>query len=350
MEVRPAIEDDGPALRELQARCPQGVGLVTSLVNTPDFFARAKAWPQHQVFVAHHHGRLAGAASCAWRRALLGGQEKLLGYEFEYFVAPEARRQGVARALHHTVAEHLRAQGVSLSYLLIMEGNRPSAALFESLGFSLHRDLEMAVISVYRQVAEPPGQVRPAGREDLPVVAELLDRTWQGHDFFAPLGALELERLLTSTPAHGLEQLWLYEEGHDLKACLGVWDWSRITRITVLSVPWRLRLLGRTLDLLRWLRPLPQGPRRGEVLRQWCLLPMGFAEPQDLAPLLARVLNLARAQGIGSLFCLGSPGDKLLSALGGHFRIPVKMHLCCKPLSEDALPGQAPLHLDGSHL
>jgi len=44
MEIRPANENDNAALQVLQAKCPQGTTLIVAAVNTPDFFARVKAY------------------------------------------------------------------------------------------------------------------------------------------------------------------------------------------------------------------------------------------------------------------------------------------------------------------
>ena len=43
MHIREAAHDDNHELQELQAKCPMGTTLILTTVNTPDFFARAKA-------------------------------------------------------------------------------------------------------------------------------------------------------------------------------------------------------------------------------------------------------------------------------------------------------------------
>lgn len=49
METREARPDDNEELLALQDRCPQGKSPVISIVNTPDFFARAKAYDMTKV-------------------------------------------------------------------------------------------------------------------------------------------------------------------------------------------------------------------------------------------------------------------------------------------------------------
>jgi ribosomal-protein-alanine N-acetyltransferase len=49
--------------------------------------------------------------------------------------APEARRQGVARALIEAAILELRGVGVSVLHLEVAEDNAPARALYEGLGF-----------------------------------------------------------------------------------------------------------------------------------------------------------------------------------------------------------------------
>ena len=51
-------------------------------------------------------------------------------------VAPEARRQGVARALLEALEARLRARGVASLSLEVRPSNGPALALYESLGFT----------------------------------------------------------------------------------------------------------------------------------------------------------------------------------------------------------------------
>jgi len=58
VNIREATPKDNHELQELQAKCPQGTKLVVSLVNTPDFFARAKAYESSKVCVASEEERI----------------------------------------------------------------------------------------------------------------------------------------------------------------------------------------------------------------------------------------------------------------------------------------------------
>jgi len=92
MDIHEAKPDDNAALQALQAKCPQGRKLIVSAVNTPDFFARAKAYESSKVFVARNGNRLICSAACAIRKAVVNGDTRRIGYAFQGFTAPDYRQ------------------------------------------------------------------------------------------------------------------------------------------------------------------------------------------------------------------------------------------------------------------
>ena len=52
MNIGEAKPDDSEGLQGLQAKCPQGTAISVSIANTPDFFARAKAYETCKDYVA----------------------------------------------------------------------------------------------------------------------------------------------------------------------------------------------------------------------------------------------------------------------------------------------------------
>ena len=348
MLVREATAADNQALIALQARCPQGTTLVFSTTNTPDFFARARAYPAHHVFVAQADGHIVGSAACGLREVLLGGEARTVSYEFQYFTAPEARGRGVARALRGRIEQALVAAGATLSYALLVEGNAPSRRLFERQGFRPHRTLQAAAFLPYRPV-DVEGVVRPLTPDDYPAAADLLQAAWGGHDFHEPLSAARLRQLVERLPAFAAGDFWGLEEGDELVACLGIWDWSRITRVVVQRLPPQLRLIGVALDTLRLLRPVPRMLKAGQEVRQWGLILPGFRDPARLAPLLRHTNNEALRRGADTLVALCARDDPLLRASKGLFHATSGVHLYVKPLQALAL-GDHPVHLDAIDL
>jgi len=350
MDIREASPDDNQPLQDLQARCPQGTTLVVSLVNTPDFFARVKAYPAYRVYVACEDDTIIGSGAVAIRDGMVDGRPCRVGYEFQAFVAPEARRRGVAGALHRCREQYLIDQGATMSYALTLEGNSPAMAHLEYEGFVPHRTLVMPILHVYRQMSVPPAaKIRSAQRGDLPDVAELMNQTWRGCDLYQPTSAERLAAFVERTPAYTLDDLLVLESGGKVTACLGCWDWGAIIRVSVEALNWKLRMTRVMTDVVRWFRPTPEVPRIGATLRQGCLTPIGFAAVEQLVPLLCCVNNRALARGIEQLLWLWEPGHSLLRCLNGFFRTDVAMRLYVKTFG-DVKPPATPVFVDAIDL
>lgn len=100
MYIREALPVDNDELQQLQAKCPQGRTIIVSILNTPDFFARAKAYRSYKIFIASEDNRMIGSAACAIRNGMINGKLTRIGYEFQYFTSPDFRGRGVAKQLH----------------------------------------------------------------------------------------------------------------------------------------------------------------------------------------------------------------------------------------------------------
>ena len=208
MRIRVATPEDNAELQRLQARCPQGTSLIVSIVNTPDFFARAKAYAESQVLVACEDGKIVGSMACSIRPGMVNGSTKRLGYAFQAFTAPEHRRSGVAKELLSQAETYFGENNVSLVYTLIMYGNEPSMRLVEEQGFTRSRSLIMSCLLVYRHMLNNQrAEIKPARPEDLEQIIRLINKTWEGCELFQPLTSRDLRAFLDRTPGHGIENL-----------------------------------------------------------------------------------------------------------------------------------------------
>ena len=176
MEIRPANENDNAALQVLQAKCPQGTTLMVSTINTPDFFARVKAYKDYKVYVACENERIIASAACGIRDAVVNGQVVKIGHQFQAFVHPEYRGRRIAAELTQIREQYLKQRGAILAYALIMEGNIPSMRHVERQYYKHHRTLVMPGISVFKEMDfKCFGKIRPLKVADLDVVADLLN-------------------------------------------------------------------------------------------------------------------------------------------------------------------------------
>jgi len=351
MNIREATPEDNQELQELQAKCPQGKTLIVSIVNTPDFFARAKAYESYKVFVACEENRIIGSHACVMRNAMVNGKLSKIGYSFQTFISPNHRKKGLAKKLLQYMEDHLIQKGAVLVYGLIMEGNLPSMKLVESLGFKLHRTLVMPGLPIYKEMdVLSREKVRPVASEYLGPIAQLLNDTWQSHDLYEPTSAEALARFINRTPAYSFDNLFVLEDQGEVLAFLGFWDWGKIMKITMKARNLKMQMMGSLIDIARNFRPLPRIPRPGDTLKQWCLTPVGFKNSGHLTVLLRYLNNLALQRGIEQIFCICERDHALLSSMKGFIHVDTAIHLYVKPLRQDVSMGDRPVFIDGIDL
>lgn len=351
MHIREATQNDNEELQQLQARCPQGNTLIVSTVNTPDFFARVKAYSDYKVYVAFKNNRIVGSTACALRSAMVNGKEEKVGHVFQAFVDPDYRGRGIAGQMHQVGEEYLRQKGAALVYSLIIEGNIPSMHYFSREGFQRHRTLVMPGLAVFKEMPVGSGyKIRTAQIDDLPPLAGLINKTWQDCELYEPKSAESLKQFINRIPGYDSDNLFILEEDGNLLACLGFWDWSLVMKITVERMNAKMRLVKLLLDLARFLRPMPSLPRAGELLKQIMLTPIGFRQPKYLAPLLKHINNLALQRGVRLICCVCEQGHPLLSSIRGFTRVDTAIQVYIKYLQEKAVLGNKPLFIDGIDL
>jgi len=348
MVIREATANDNNELQQLQAKCPQGTTLIVSTVNTPDFFARVKAYESYKVYVACIDDHIIGSGACVIRKAIVNGQIHRLGYLFQLFVNPEYRRKGVASELFRYREDYLTQQGVALAYALIMEGNIPSMRYVETQTFKLHRKLIMPGLAIYKEMDVPSkGKIRPIEQEDLDAVAKLMNDTWQGYELYEPTSAESLAEFIQRIPAYSFDNLLVLEDQGEILACLGFWDWRQIMRVTVIKRSLKMRMIGSLVNLVGKFRPMPRRVNAGDPLNQIMLTPIAFKEPTHLTALLRYMNNWALSSGIKQIFCICESSHPLLKSMKGFIRINTGVNLYVKSLKPNIRVSDKPVFVDG---
>ena len=351
MCIREATIDDNEELIKLQSKCPQGTTVIASTVNTPDFFARAKVYEDFKVYTACDDNRIIASAACGLRKAIINNKIETVGHVFQFFVDPEYRGRRIAGQLYQTHEEYLKKHDARLLYGLIMEGNKPSIRHFERQGFKCHCNLTMPGISVFKEmVTTQKGNVRTMVPQDLPAVTQLINNSWSGYEFYEPMTEEEFKSLILRIPEYDYANIFLLEEDGEIVACLGFWDWNRITQVTVLGLSLKMRLITLILDIGRIFFLLPNPPHPGSVLRQIVLTPMGFKDMKYITPLLKYLNNIAFKQGIEQIFFICNRSHPLLNSLKGFIHIDTGISLYIKPLSENLVLGNQPVFINGVDL
>ncbi|MFC1834348.1 GNAT family N-acetyltransferase [Thermodesulfobacteriota bacterium] len=351
MLIREATQNDNLELQALQERCPQGTSLVVSMVNTPDFFARAKAHDSSKVYVACEDGHIIGSIACATGMGMVNGQIVPIGYQFQLFTAPERRREGVGRRLFRFGQDCMMKDGAQVLYGMAMEDNITSIRLLENEGFSLRCTQIMHCLLVHEpmEVSDEAG-VRNLSRRDLPDVSRLINETWQDFDLYEPVSAETLARLVEHTPGYGLNTLFVLEREGELVACLGFWDRTEVSRITVMQVPAKMADISLIPGMANGVNSPGAGIEPGSTLRHMVLSPIGFKDPEELAVLMRHVNNEALGRRIDQILLISREEGALLRSLRGFVHIDTKMHVYVKILEEGISKGDRPVFIDGVHL
>jgi GNAT superfamily N-acetyltransferase len=316
IRVREATRFDAARLQAAMARCPQGTDLVVTLVNAPDFFARSRIYATAKTFLAEADGKIAGSAAVAVRDVVIGGAARRVAYEFQVFVAPEHRRQGVAQRLRGAIGAYLATERVDLTTAIVAAGNAPSERLFSGGGFRPVRDLAVRFVRTdVRQTEPAAGRIRPAVPDDYAVAARLLNRTWREHDLAVLWDADLVAAFLDRTPGLDRRSLLVREIEGEIVACAALWAWDEVTRFQVEHVAPTLQ---------------PRFPtfRAGEALRHNGLCLIAARSAADLAPLIRHAARLTRAAGKDLLDLVADAADPLWAASDGlpSSTVPLRLH------------------------
>jgi ribosomal protein S18 acetylase RimI-like enzyme len=151
--IRPATESDHDALQELWTAFQDEVGGPAFLRE-----AWADAWTDLKrhigeglAFVAEEEG-----VPSALVFATVPSETPDLGHVTDLYVAPAARRRGVARELMGAITTALEARGVGHVGLDVRVDNAPARAFYETLGFvEQERFLAASVAGVAERLAAP---------------------------------------------------------------------------------------------------------------------------------------------------------------------------------------------------
>lgn len=146
IEIRAARPGDARLWREMRhALWPEG-SAEEHAGEIEDFFAGRSREPLAVLVAEAVPGQLAGFAELSIRSYADGCTTDRVGYLEGWYVVPEARRQGVGRALVEAAEDWARAQGCTEFASDTEADNERSAAAHRALGFT-----EAALIRCFRK-------------------------------------------------------------------------------------------------------------------------------------------------------------------------------------------------------
>jgi len=150
IRVRSATVDDAPAWLRMRERLwPEG-GSKWHAGEIEQFFAGKLRMPLEVLLAVEDSGVAVGFAELSIRAYAEGCVTDRIAYLEGWYVVPEARRQGVGRALVAAAEGWALAQGCTEFGSDALLDNEPSAAAHRALGF-----VETVQIRCFRKTLQP---------------------------------------------------------------------------------------------------------------------------------------------------------------------------------------------------
>lgn len=332
--IRDAVEKDDAALVELQKRCPMGSSLILQLDSSPSFFNRSKHQIENHVVVAVEDGKIVGSGSCAIMEKRVNDKILRTAYNYNLMVDPDYRRKGIAMLLGDRRKEIAKEQDCDLIFCQITEGNIPSMKLQEKKGFMHIKDSISYVLMVYKpQKLSTNAEIRPAEKNDLSQIVDLINNTHSEYDFYKPLKIDEFSELVERRAHYSFHNILVYETEGTVEACLGYWDYNKVTKMTVLQLSRKNRLMNLVLAFLGIFTKMPKIPNSGQLMKQYFLQDIGFTKPEYLSELVRYLNNIALENDIQYLTMLGVE-EPISDVLSKFMNITSTEHIFAKPLKE----------------
>jgi GNAT superfamily N-acetyltransferase len=263
--------------------------------------------------VAMRAGRVVGMAFADVHPVQIGGYVRAGAYLSHLRVHPDHQRRGIGHALSEWGLNYLASLtgGEIVLYAAIMQGNI-SLKLAERFDFQATEPIQGGVIPVRKHPPEPqPGlEVRTARQDDLPGIAEGMNRFYREHNLWSPVSAATLMAFL-QREASGVRpnQLYVAKRGREILAGLSLSDCTKLVRMRVVRASWPVRLLGGWLGVLP-----PSGVLRALTARRLWFNPGELQAGRYLWQTL-RFRMRDCADGLGIAF---DPRD----SLGNLFQVP----------------------------
>lgn len=305
-----ATRADRDEINRLLAENPMGGRISVSLEQAPDPFGSDFGLSDNHVAILarYRDGEAVGLCERTSWEAYVNGKPAKLPYLGALRVAQAHRNRirvlrGGFAALRG--AERMDETGFALTS--IAEDNAPARRVLTAGVDGLPRYTELGrYVTLFlraRARALPPG-LRQGRVEDLPGIAELLNRVGRERQFASVWSVDRLAALGTS----GLrpEDFLLAEEGGEITACAALWDQSTRRQAVVRGYAGSLGRLRLLANALAPVTGMPRLPAVGERIPQAAVSHLAARDGGLVAALLAGLRARAAERGISTLF-LGLP-------------------------------------------
>jgi ribosomal protein S18 acetylase RimI-like enzyme len=349
VSIRWANDSDNAQLLDLEEMCPQGTNLVLSFDRSPNFFARSQVYRDYRIYVAEEEGKIVGTVGSAFKEFNINRKAVRGIYIYDLRVNPNYRGKGIGSQLvQHAIAEEREAD---LAYGVIMEENYPSIALFTKLGFQNIHNFILLNIPIFKRKQSKTQNIRTMTSEDVPQVVALMNKYYGDRDFFAELTPHDFLEEMNQLPEYGYESIYVDETEGRIHACAGLWDYSKIFRVTALRLSAKLNMLRYVLKFVSIFKDSMKLPAVGEPFKLMYVKDMAFTgKPEISANLIEHCLNHAYTQKSDFLSFPLDSAEPLVQTIAKYKPITVRYHIYAKSLSGEDLKSSQMMYINAADL
>ncbi|MGI5840045.1 MAG: hypothetical protein ACOX8W_10345 [bacterium] len=218
LTVREATAADNAALLSLVQ-----TGTGGAIDRGPDFFARLRLYEGTKTYVAEKDGNIVGAVSRVLKKMHVNGGEYLASYLFDI----DYHKPVYDEALLERCRQEDDAAGAAFSYLQLLTGNPRFSSRFTPWDFAEAARTWLTVLKPAPADERLLSGARAATPDDYPAIADLMNYCYRDYDYYTPVTAAELAKLVV-LPGYAAANLYVTPANGTINACLGFLDYRHI--------------------------------------------------------------------------------------------------------------------------
>ena len=235
---------DEESFQQLWANGPEKVGdWEVTVERSPDALAQFRLQPGACINVIEAEGEVVACTVWSSANCLVGGKPVSIHYAQGLRVRADRRREGLGDLVRRLPSRALQRPTLGqVMYLRI--GNANMAGFLEAVKFQADAERPQKVVAAAYLTARTSevriDGLRPVEPRDLARCAELINRTHDGLDLFAPYGPESLRHVLDGgvwgerppwvNAVYGWADFHVIEQAGRIVACAGFWDRGRDMR------------------------------------------------------------------------------------------------------------------------
>jgi hypothetical protein len=183
---------------------------------------------------------------------------------------------------------------------------------------------------------------------DIEAVTDLINKTYSGHNFFAPLKSKDFLDSLKRIPHFDFHNILVLRRNDRIEATLGYWEYDKVRKYIVQKLNRRLKAQTYLIRVIGLFTKMPHIPRLGETLLSYNLTIMAYRNPESLAELIRHVVNIALDNKIDFIHVTVDPASPAAAVLTQFTHTKMKLYFYVKSLRHEKLPnlGERKLYID----